>query len=100
MEGSLGSMSSAIEQSIVLMEKAGPGYYGLCALLAAVKIVGVSLMLTLRRLGFHLYTGAQAIMLFLPMMFGIVKCPDLFGTLITALFVWLYAREVKIRVKR
>ncbi|MCL2683112.1 MAG: hypothetical protein FWE63_06485 [Bacteroidales bacterium] len=92
----MASMATLLERYVKMMEKAGNGYYGLLALLALASIVGAALMWRLNKLGFHFYASAQIIMLFLPMAFGLIKFPDVFGTIITAIFIFVYARELKI----
>ncbi len=95
-DDALASWSAMFETSMETMEKAGPSYFGFFALFAALNIIGAALMLKLKKVGFHIYATSQIIALFIPMFYGLVKFPDVFGTLITALFIWLYARELKI----
>jgi len=95
-DDAMAPMASLLENTIKMMERTGAGYYGLMALLSFACIVGAFLMWRLNKLGFHLYASAQIIMLFLPMIYGVVKFPDVFGTLVTAIFIFVYARELKI----
>jgi len=89
------SLASLLERSVEMMEKAGPVYYGLVTLLFIVSVVGAVFMWTLNKLGFHLYASSQIILLVIPMAFGLVSFPDILGTVITAIFILLYARELK-----
>ncbi|MCL2027514.1 MAG: hypothetical protein FWG79_03400 [Bacteroidales bacterium] len=93
---SMAALTAVLEQSIQTMEKVGVGYFGLLALLLAIGLAGAVFMWRLNKFGFHLYASAQIIMLFIPMVFGLIKYPGVFDTAISALFIWLYARELKI----
>jgi hypothetical protein len=95
-DDAMASMASLLERNIEAMKKTGAGYYGLAALIALISVAGAVLMWRLNKLGFHFYASAQIILLFMPIAFGLIKFPGLFETLITALFIWLYARELKI----
>jgi hypothetical protein len=94
---------SLAERTIEVVEKTGPLYPLISSLLALCCIVGAILMLMLNKLGFHLYASAQVVMLLVPLMFGLMDFSSTFffastvlGILLTALFIWLYARELKI----
>ena len=95
-DDAMATLSSLLERSVEMMEKVGPRYYGIIALLALISLVGAVFMWRLNKLGFHFYASANLILLFIPMLFGIAKFPDMFGTVVTALFIWVYAREMKI----
>jgi hypothetical protein len=95
-EDEMTAFAPLLEQSVIMFEKVGAGYFGLVALLSLICLVGAFFMWKLNKLGFHFYASAQIIMLFIPMIFGIEKFPGLFGTALTALFIWIYARELKI----
>jgi hypothetical protein len=95
-DDALASIASLLERTIEMMEKVGTGYYGILALLATISLAGAVFMWRLNKLGFHLYASAQIILLLIPMAFGLIKFPGLFETLISALFIWLYAKELKI----
>ena len=99
-DDAVAGMAAMLETSIANMEKVGAPYFGLLSLLALVSLTGAALMWRLNRHGFHLYASSQILLLFIPMVFGLVKLPGLFETLISALFIWLYARELKIFEKR
>ena len=87
---------TAFEASITQMEKAGKWGYALWAILYLTSLIGAFLMWRLNKRGFHLYATAQIIILFVPMMVGTGNFPGIFPTLLTALFIFVYARELKI----
>ena len=95
-DDALTAFSTMLEQSVKTMTKAGSSYFGLLALLALISLTGAILMWKLNKYGFHLYASVQIILLFIPMLFGLVKLPGLFETGMTALFIWVYARELRI----
>lgn len=95
-EEATSQLAPIFESYIENMEKAGVGYYALFALLAALCVVGAALMLRMNKLGFHFYASAQLVLLVLPTIFGIEKFPGAFGIILTGLFIWLYAKELKI----
>jgi len=92
-------MEAAFKPLMNAMENTGIWGYGFSAILALVSLVGAVLMWNLNQRGFHLYASANIISLFVPMLFGIASFPSIFWTLITALFIWVYARELKIFAK-
>jgi len=98
-DDAMAGLAKTLEQSIKTMEKTGPIGFGLTALLALISLVGAILMWKLNPRGFHLYATANIVLLFVPMMFGTVKFPGVFETAVTALFIWLYARELKVFTK-
>jgi len=98
-DDSFATLGALLDQAVKNMEKVGAGYFGFLSLLALISLAGAVLMWKLNKLGFHLYASAQLVLLFIPMVFGLVKFPGVFETLITALFIWLYARELKIFVR-
>ena len=101
---SLTSSSAAIaDRMVLILDKFGPLYPLILTLLALCCIIGAILMLRLNKLGFHLYASAQVLMLLVPYVFGLTNFSNSFfviiqvlSVLITALFIWLYARELKI----
>jgi hypothetical protein len=92
----MAAFAAILEQSINTMERVGVGYFALFALLYLVSLFGAFFMWKLKKIGFHLYASAQIVALFIPMIFAIEKFPGLFGTALAALFIWIYARELKI----
>jgi len=73
--------------------------YGLTTILYLASLIGAFMMWRLNKQGFHFYACAQIIILFVPMILGLVSFPSVFATLLTALFIFVYARELKIFAK-
>lgn len=69
-------------------------YYLLLTLLYAASVTGAALMLTLRKIGFHTYTIAQALLLIAPVLFVHARF-DFGGLLLSIAFVLLYATFLK-----
>ena len=95
--------SFLLERQIEVLDKYGLFYFILLMLVAIGSIAGALLMLKLNKLGFHLYASAQVAALLIPLIFGLTSfsnsfliAMNVFGILLTALFIWLYARELKI----
>ncbi len=94
---------ATVEQTIAIVESYGPLYYIIVAVLAAMSLLGAFFMYRLNKLGFHLYASSQVLGLLLPFAFGMTNfsstllfVSNILGILFTALFIWLYARELKI----
>lgn len=69
-------------------------YYLLLTLLYAASVTGAAFMLALRKVGFHTYTIAQALLLVVPVL--IIHAPfDFGGLFLTVAFVLLYATFLK-----
>ena len=70
-------------------------YFMFQAILLALVVYGAYLMWNLKKVGFHLYTIAQIVLLILPQIF----LPDLpfptFELIITLIFVTLYAKNLQ-----
>ena len=90
------ALAPVFEQVAVVAEKMGPIGYAVTTLLYFISLFGASLMWRLNKRGFHLYASAQIVILFIPMIFGLARFPGIGATLIAALFIWLYSRELKI----
>ncbi len=63
--------------------------------LSSASVLGAALMWRLRKPGFHLYTSAQIIYMVLPMIYFPGQTNPLLNILLTALFVYLYARNLR-----
>ncbi|MBO4282501.1 MAG: hypothetical protein J5873_04840 [Bacteroidales bacterium] len=84
----------ASAESAAAMALQPKAYYLLLTLLFAASVTGAALMLALRKIGFHLYTIAQACLLVVPVLF--VHQAFSFGDLLfTFAFVTLYATFLK-----
>jgi len=98
-DDSMAGLGALLEQSLASMERLGIGGFLLSALLALVSLIGAVLMWKLNKRGFHFYASAQIVMLFTPMLFGMIKFPGMLETLLTAIFIFVYARELKVFAK-
>ncbi|MDR2908087.1 MAG: hypothetical protein LBU91_08890 [Bacteroidales bacterium] len=94
------TFGSLFEQSLAIMESAGALYYGIVALLGACSVAGAVLMFRMNKLGFHFYAAAQIVWLLIPTLFGVEKFPGILSIILTALFIWLYARELNMFEKQ
>lgn len=63
-------------------------------LLSAASVVGAIFMWNLRKIGFHIYTSAQLVYLVLPLLYFRGETNPLLNIVLTALFVYLYARNL------
>ena len=63
-------------------------------LLSALSVIGAILMWNLRKLGFHFYTSAQLVHLIIPFIYFGGDTNPMLNILLTALFVYLYARNL------
>lgn len=70
-------------------------YFLLLAGIYTLSLSGAVCMLLLRKIGFHLYTISQILYLGLPLL--IIHAPfNVFNLLLSAIFVLLYARFLKL----
>ena len=67
--------------------------YLLSCICSIASIVGAAFMLSLRRIGFHLYTVAQLCLFAIPVLF--THTPNYLGLMITLFFVTMYASFLK-----
>ncbi len=63
-------------------------------LLSAFSLLGAVMMWNLRKIGFHIYTASQLIYLVVPLIYFGGETNPLFNIMLTALFVYLYARNL------
>ena len=84
------------EEAVNLIINTPRIYYLLLVLVAVLAIVGAVYMLKLKKLGFHFYIVSQILVLALPMIFISVKSFSFGGFVISALFVYLYSKHLKI----
>ncbi len=85
--------SGILAQSYELILKTSPAYYVCTSLVAAVSLIGVIYMWKLKKIGFHIYTTAQILLLAIPFLFKISGM-QLSGILYTIIFVALYASQL------
>jgi len=91
----LEELSSGIP-GMELFAKATKNFFLSGAVLNFFSFIGINLMWRMRKAGFHFYTGAQILILFLPMIYiSDYPLPVLDG-IFTALFIGLYAYHYKI----
>jgi len=72
----------------------GSGYFVVVLVLALSSLYGAIMMWKLKKMGFYLYSGANVIALFIPMIMASGKF-SFFGLFITALFIILYGLNLK-----
>ncbi len=63
--------------------------------LSAFSVVGAIMMWNLKKIGFHLYTSSQLIYLVVPLLYFGGETNPLPNIMLTALFVYLYARNLQ-----
>lgn len=83
-------------ETIHVMSEAAAWKYVIIALFYLVSIIGAVFMLYMKKLGFHVYTASQIILLFLPsfLIFNQIRS-DMFSVLFTVLFIVLYGVHYK-----
>lgn len=91
-EANPSEMSQALYDSLIIMPK---GYFATEALLATTSLFGAIFMWKLRKIGFHLYTIANILILGLPIFFGIGQFNFINLLLITGPFIAMYAINLK-----
>lgn len=79
-----------------LLQVSGRSYYLIVALVYLVSLYGVYLMWYLRKTGIHYYAVAQIVLLILPLIFIDADISVFPGLIITALFLFLYSRYLKL----
>lgn len=74
----------------------GRSYFFISTVLYLASIIGVYFMWKLRKTGIHIYAMAQIALLIIPLLFISTELPALPGLLITALFILLYSKFLKV----
>lgn len=64
-------------------------------ILMAFSVIGAALMWNLRKIGFHFYTSAQLFYIILPFIYFNGETNPMLSIMLTALFVYLYARNLQ-----
>jgi len=83
--------SPIYEEMLLKMAEVVSWKYAILALLSVVSIIGAVFMLYMKKQGFHIYTAAQILILFLsPFLMLNTFNPGVFSIILTALFVILY----------
>lgn len=70
-------------------------FFAYSFILSVASLIGAVLMWNLRKIGFHFYTVAQLISLVLPSLYFGGDANPLLNIMLTALFVYLYARNLQ-----
>ena len=77
------------------MLQAPRDFFVISTFLMMASVAGALLMWNLRKAGFHLYTVAQLIYLILPFIYFYGQTNPMLNIILTALFVYLYARNLQ-----
>jgi hypothetical protein len=78
-----------------LFLNARPVYFAATASINALAVAGAVMMWQLKKLGFHIYTVSQILVILAPMYFFRFPGPDFFSILLSAVFVLLYSTNLK-----
>ncbi|MEE4256056.1 MAG: hypothetical protein V2I47_03380 [Bacteroidales bacterium] len=71
------------------------GFFMVSFILSAASVAGAIFMWNLRKIGFHIYTSAQLVYLVVPLLYFGGETNPLLNIIVTALFVYLYARNLQ-----
>lgn len=84
------------EEMLLKMSEVASWKYAILALLSTISIIGAVFMLYMKKHGFHIYTAAQILILFLnPFFLQNTINPGIFSIIITGIFIGLYATNYK-----
>jgi hypothetical protein len=72
-----------------------PVYFLISGILYIGSLTGAILMMQLKKLGFHIYTVFQILLILTPMYFMHLSSPDFPTVLFTGLFILLYSTNLK-----
>lgn len=78
-----------------LFLNAKPIYFAVTAMINALAVAGAIMMWQMRKLGFHIYTVSQILVILAPMYFFRLPVPDFFSILLSGVFVLLYGSNLK-----
>ncbi len=78
-----------------MLLNATPEFFFITGLLYIVSITGAVMMWRLRKVGFHVYTVAQILLLIAPMYFLKLPSPSIIELLFSGLFIILYSSQLK-----
>lgn len=85
-----------LDEMLLKMSEVAPWKYALLAFLSVGSIIGAVFMLYMKKQGFHIYTVAQILILFLsPLLMLNTMNPGIWSILFTVLFIGLYALHYK-----
>jgi len=74
---------------------AKPVYFAVTAVINAIAVAGAIKMWQMQKLGFHIYTISQILVIICPMYFFHFPSPDFFSILLSGIFVLLYSPYLK-----
>jgi hypothetical protein len=77
-------------------ETVRPVYFASTAAISALALFGSVMMWQMKKLGFHIYTVSQILVILAPMYFFGFMSPDFFNLLISGVFVLLYSKNLKV----
>lgn len=76
------------------MLEAPRDFFLISFLLSAFSLLGAVMMWNLKKIGFHIYASSQLIYLVIPLIYFGGETNPMFNIMLTALFVYLYARNL------
>ena len=79
---------------IELIIQARPLFFGVLAVFFAGSVIAAVYMWNLKKIGFHLYTTAQILIILSPMYYFHQQGPSFFDLILSGLFVFLYSRSL------
>ena len=91
----LPSMYEMAIENMKMMLSGGVIYFILSFILFLISFIGAIFMWNLKRIGFHLYTIAQILILILPAFFLNGQAISIYNLFFTGLFIALYAINLK-----
>ena len=78
-----------------LLLETSPLFFLISALFYAGSLAGAILMMRLKKIGFHVYTIFQILLILAPMYFMHLAIPDFLAIMFTGLFILLYSTNLK-----
>jgi hypothetical protein len=78
-----------------LLMDAKPVFFLVSSLVYAISFSGALLMFNLKKIGFHLYTIAQILLIIAPMYFFKLPGPSILDVVLSGIFVVLYGTQLK-----
>jgi hypothetical protein len=91
--GTLGAMLADIPGLGSMIAGGGMAIFGAGLVLSFLSFFGAIKMWGMKKIGFYLYTGAQVLMLIVPLFFGVPF--SVMSAVFTALFIVLYGLNLK-----
>ena len=85
-----------LTKTLDLLSETSVWFYILTTLLYTASLVGAIVMFKLRKVGFHLYTVAQILLLIIPLIYITGFKTDFSNVAITIVFILIYAKHLRI----